>query len=70
MNEGDDFADSRSHTSSSNGDTNVRTGSITTEMESPGGLVANVNDNIDAWRNLATDFISEFDRNFLGTLWF
>lgn len=72
INASDNYADSLSKDSSDTvyGRNDRRTGIITETDEPEGGIVQEVNDNIDRWRNLIHDMVLEFDRHFKQVMWY
>ena len=61
---------SRNSGTITHGRSNTRSGSVTENEEPEGGEVANVNANIDAWRNLVRDFVGRFEKHFSKIYWY
>ena len=49
---------------------NTKTGSVRTTTTGIGGLVRQLNDNMDAWRDLESDLVGEYAKAFLSVIWF
>ena len=50
--------------------TNTKTGKVKMSMTPTGGLIEQLNDNMDAWRDLESDLVEEYAKAFLSTIWF
>lgn len=49
---------------------NTKTGAVRTTTTGRGGLVDQLNDNMDAWRDLESDLVEEYAKAFLSVIWF
>ena len=49
---------------------NTKTGSVKTTITGRGGLVDQLNDNLDAWRDLESDLVGEYAKAFLSVIWY
>ena len=49
---------------------NTKTGAVRTTTTGRGGLVDQLNDNMDAWRDLESDLVGEYAKAFLSVIWF
>ena len=49
---------------------NTKTGTVRTTTTGRGGLVDQLNDNMDAWRDLESDLVGEYAKAFLSIIWF
>lgn len=49
---------------------NTKTGAVRTTTTGRGGLVDQLNDNMDAWRDLESDLVGEYAKAFLSCIWF
>lgn len=49
---------------------NTKTGTVRTTTTGRGGLVDQLNDNMDAWRDLESDLVGEYAKAFLSVIWF
>ena len=72
VNESDDYADSYSKT---NGGNKTKYGrkdvnDVTDVTEATGILLENINKTINAYRDIDTEFIKEFENNFLNVFWY
>ena len=48
---------------------NTKTGTVRTTTTGRGGLVDQLNDNMDAWRDLESDLVGEYAKAFLSIIW-
>ena len=49
---------------------NTKTGAVRTTTTGRGGLVDQLNDNMDAWRDLESDLVGEYAKAFLSVIWY
>ena len=49
---------------------NTKTGAARTTTTGRGGLVDQLNDNMDAWRDLESDLVGEYAKAFLSVIWY
>lgn len=80
INASDDYADSLTKSDNSNtasgtdtlthGLKNEIDDTVTETREPEGGFVPALNDNIDAYRDIAVDFVREFENNFMNVFWY
>lgn len=68
INEDDRYAGSIAKGTS--GSTNTKTGAVKTTMTPTGGLIEQLNDNMDAWRDLESDLVAEYAKAFLSCIWY
>lgn len=68
INEDDRYAGSIAKGTS--GSTNTKTGAVKTTMTPTGGLIQQLNDNMDAWRDLESDLVGEYSKAFLSVIWY
>lgn len=66
INEDDRYAGSIAKGTS--GSTNTKTGAVKTTMTPTGGLIQQLNDNMDAWRDLESDLVGEYAKAFLSVI--
>lgn len=50
--------------------TNTKTGKVKTSMTPTGGIIEQLNDNMDAWRDLETSLVDEYAKAFLSLIWY
>ena len=80
INASDDYADSLTKSDNSNtasgtdtlthGLKNTIKDKVVETREPEGGFIPALNDNIDAYRDIAVDFVREFENNFMNVFWY
>ena len=80
INASDDYADSLTKSDNSNtasgtdtlthGLKNTIKDKVVETREPEGGFIPALNENIDAYRDIAVDFVSEFENNFMNVFWY